>query len=75
VADGFSATAIPGRYADLVDGDRLGEAILAAISDFTVGTRGDFDEVADALALFRAIGLEDVARRAALDFLILERRG
>ncbi|MEC7760523.1 MAG: hypothetical protein VX874_01265 [Pseudomonadota bacterium] len=75
VADGFSATAIPARYLDLVNGDKLGEAILAAITDFTTGTRGDLDEVADALALWRAIGLEDTARRAALDFLILERRG
>lgn len=75
VSDGFSATTIPARYADLVDSDRLGEAILAAITDFTTGTRGDLDEVADALALWRAVGLEDTARRAALDFLILERRG
>lgn len=75
VADGFMARQVPDRFVDLVTGDRLGEAILSAISHFTTGTRGDYDELADALALFRSVGLEDVARRAALDFLILERRG
>jgi hypothetical protein len=75
VKDGFTATAIPARFATLVEDDRLGEAILRALTLFTTGTRGDYDELADAIALFRMVGLEDTARRAALDFLILERRG
>ncbi|MAM60591.1 hypothetical protein [Maritimibacter sp. UBA3975] len=75
VKDGFTATAIPARFSDLVDNDRLGEAILRALTLFTSGTRGDYDELADAIALLRMVGLEDTARRAALDFLILERRG
>jgi len=75
VLDGFSATEAPIRLRSLLESDRLGEAILRAMSMFNDGTRGDLDEVSDALALFRAVGLEDTARRAALEYLILDRRG
>lgn len=75
VADGFGATRLPARFADLVTGDRLGEALLRALALFSAGTSGAYDDLADALALLRAVGLEDTARRAALEFLILERRG
>lgn len=75
VRDGFRATEPPARLAFLVQNNRLGEAILRAMTLLTEGTEGDLDQVTDALALLRAIGLEDVARRAALEFLILERRG
>jgi hypothetical protein len=75
VADGFNATGIPARFADLVEGDRLGEAILRAVTLLTNGARGNYDDVADGIALLRAVGLEDAARRTALEFLILERRG
>lgn len=75
VLDGFTATGAPARLRSLLAEDRLGEAILRAMSLFTTGTRGDLDEVSDALALFRAVGLEETARRAALEYLLLERRG
>ncbi len=75
VLDGFTATTAPIRLRSLLDSDRLGEAILRAMSMFTNGIQGDLDEVTDALALFRAVGLENTARRAALEYLILERRG
>ena len=39
------------------------------------GTAGDSGDLRDALALFRAVGLEDLARRAALQVLLLDRRG
>ena len=35
---------------------------------------GDLEGLAEAIALFRAIGLEEVARRAALETMILDRR-
>ena len=41
----------------------------------TDGARGDLNKLSDAIALFRAVGLEDVARRAALQAMILDRRG
>ena len=73
--DGFRATGIPVRLQSLTSNRRLGEAMLRAITLFANGARGDLDELTDALAFFRAVGLEDVARRAALQLLILERRG
>lgn len=75
VVEGFTAVGAPPRLATLIDGNRLGEAILRAITLLSEGTSGDFDQVTDALALLRAVGLEDTARRAALEFLILDRRG
>lgn len=75
VQDGFSREEAPVRLQSLVAGKRLGEAVLRAMELFTEGSRGDLDEISDALALFRAVGLEDTARRAALQLLILDRRG
>ncbi len=75
VLAGFAADAPPARLASLLDDARLGEAILRAMALFTGGTRGDLDEISDALALFRWVGLENTARRAALEYLMLERRG
>ena len=75
VREGFAATRAPARLANLVDDNRLGEAILRAMTLLSEGTLGDLDQVTDALALLRAVGLEDTARRAAIEFLILDRRG
>lgn len=75
VIDGFSATRPPARLASLIDDNRLGEAILRALALFDEGAEGNYDKVTDALAFLRAVGLEDTARRAALEFLILDRRG
>ncbi len=75
VLAGFAATDVPARLRSKVDEGRLGEAILGAMALFTSGTRGDLDEITDALALFRALGLENTARRAALEYLMLERHG
>lgn len=75
VIDGFTAEGPPARLADLIQTDRLGEAILRAMALFSDGTQGDLDQVTDALALFRAVGLEATARRAALEYLILDRHG
>lgn len=74
VVDGFTA-ALPVRLRSLVEQKRLGEAILRAIALFSAGSHGDLDELTDAIAFLRHVGLEAVARRAALEFLILERRG
>lgn len=75
IQDGFNSTGVPVRLQSLTSEGRLGEAILRAMELFTNGSRGDFDEVSDALAFFRAVGLEDTARRAALQLILLERRG
>lgn len=52
---------------------QLGEALLRAIALVSEGAQGDPGQVTDALAFLRAVGLEDLARRAALQYLILER--
>ncbi|MCK8463562.1 hypothetical protein MUY35_06830 [Aliiroseovarius sp. S1339] len=75
VLEGFTANSLPVRLHSLVEQDRLGEAILRAVALFTSGSNGDLDELTDALAFFRQVGLEQVARQAAIEFLILERRG
>ncbi|MCP5037724.1 MAG: hypothetical protein GY945_09015 [Rhodobacteraceae bacterium] len=75
VLAGFASNGPPARLASLIETARLGEAILRAMTLFTGGTRGDLDEITDALALFRSVGLENTARRAALQYLMLERRG
>ena len=52
-----------------------GEALLLAIERVTDGAKGDLRDVTAGLGLFRAVGLEDTARRTALQLMLLERRG
>ncbi|MFZ5709365.1 MAG: hypothetical protein ACOY4T_06735 [Pseudomonadota bacterium] len=54
---------------------RRGEAILRAIDHVTEGARGDLRDVTAGLRLLRSAGLEGVARRAALELILLDRRG
>ena len=61
--------------AGLLDQGRIGEAVLLAIDDITEGARGDLRRVTGGLQTLRRIGLETAARRAALELLLLERRG
>lgn len=51
---------------------RLGESILHVVHLLHRGTQGDPNALRDALATLRAIGLEDTARRAALQVLLLD---
>lgn len=73
IYDAFS-TADP--RADLVASarqSRLGEAILQVLDLLHVGARGNATALRDGLATLRALGLEDTARRTALQILLLER--
>lgn len=74
IAAGFASSRPDPEHQALIDAGRLGEAILAAAHQ--IG-RGDAarDALTGALATLRAVGLEDTARRAALQLLLLERRG
>ncbi len=69
----FSEARPPQTLQRLLDQGKLGEALLRAIALFDAGADGDLRSVTDALAVLRAVGLEDVARRAALQLLILDR--
>lgn len=70
----FSGAQVPEPMASQIANGQLGEALLRGISTFNQGLGGDFQAVTDALSLFRAVGMEDVARRAALQFLLLDRQ-
>jgi hypothetical protein len=70
----LSPSPSPGARA-LLDGNRLGEAILSAIDSIADGVQGDLQAVTEGLSLLREVRLETVARRTALELLILERRG
>jgi hypothetical protein len=59
----------------LMNNHKLGEALLKAMDKITQGASGDLRDVTDGLSLLRQVGLEDTARRAGLELLILERRG
>ncbi len=59
----------------LLDQGRIGEAILLAMARIEVGLHGELAKLAEGLALLRKLGLEDIARRTALELMLLERRG
>jgi hypothetical protein len=76
VAAGFANSARPPqRLQSQLDNGQLGEAILGAMRLYASAMTGEMKDAGDALATFRAVGLEDTARRAALQLLLLERRG
>ncbi len=76
IAPAFAAGAVPGPQMQALLADRrLGEALLAAMAMIDRGVSGDLRDVTEGLVLLRSVGLEDVARRTALQLMILERRG
>lgn len=75
VRDGFTAPNPPSDLAEMVAGGELGAAILRAVALADEGVDGDLHKLSGALALFRAVGLEQVARQTALQALILDLHG
>jgi hypothetical protein len=75
IAAAFAAPAPSSDAQALLDGNRTGEAILVAIENVSRGVQGDLRGVTEGLSLLRLVRLEDVARRTALELMILERRG
>ena len=74
IADGFAPGArLPMRAAEALREHRVGEAILLAIATFDSGARGNLSDLSGAIATFRKLGLEDVARRATLQLMLLDR--
>lgn len=70
LAAAFAEDLPPHRYSDYVAQNRLGEALLRA--SVVLGRGGtDANDLTDALVLFRSVGLEDVARRAALQIHLM----
>jgi hypothetical protein len=67
---GFAATEMPDRFGMARGrGTRRGAPAGAAL--FTSGAKGNYNDLRDAVAILRMLGFETVARRAALELLIL----
>jgi len=72
IAEAFASTGAAPLHRDLIEGGRLGEAILAAAAQLDDATaRAAPFATRAALSTLRAVGLEDTARRAALQILLL----
>ncbi|CUJ23099.1 hypothetical protein [Cognatishimia activa] len=73
IADAFHRAGVPQVWTNRLARGQLGEVILLAIKSFQQGASGDLRALTNALATFRAVGLEDTARQASLQVLLLER--
>lgn len=70
VRDGWGRAEPPAEAQRLIAAGRIGEAILHALGQFPSDRAGDPADLAEALATLRSLGLESVARRAALHRLL-----
>jgi len=75
ISDGFHDARVPQEITTMLARGQLGEVILRAMSLMSDGAAGNLEALTDAIAIFRAVGLEDTARRAALQTAILDTRG
>ena len=75
VARAWDDPSPPPALARLLQQGKLGEAILRAMALFSFGAAGNHANLTEALATLRAVGLEDTARRAAIQLLILDDEG
>lgn len=74
ISDGFASDAeVPADIQALLDDGRLGEAILETMELFARGARGNPADLSAAITALRKVGLEDTARRAALQLMLIER--
>ncbi|SDY01852.1 hypothetical protein [Citreimonas salinaria] len=73
VAAAFAPGALPpDGLADALVETSLGETLLRAIGLFSDGMAGNPHSLTEALATLRAVGLEDTARQAALQAMLLD---
>ncbi|SFC71327.1 hypothetical protein [Tropicimonas isoalkanivorans] len=73
IAEGLTADApTTGELAERAAGNHLGEALILALEILADGSESDPNDLAEALAFLRGVGLEDTARRAALQILLLD---
>lgn len=75
IAPAFLAPQLTEEAQRLLDERRVGEALFLALDMVGRGVYGDPRGVADGLSVLRKLGLEDTARRTAMELLLLERRG
>ena len=72
VLRGLSATGPSQAHQALIDDGRSGEALLSALADLMDSAGGNPDRTANALALLRFLGLDSLARQAAVELLLKE---
>ncbi len=75
IAPAFTDPQLPADIAELIVQKRVGEAMLQAMIRIESGLRGELVKVTEGLSVLRKLGLEDIARRTALQLMLLERRG
>ncbi|PSL17427.1 hypothetical protein [Shimia abyssi] len=75
IADAWHGAGVPQELSTMLARGQLGEVILRAMSLMDDGAAGDLGALTEALATLRAVGLEDTARRAALQVALLDTRG
>jgi hypothetical protein len=66
---------VPPDMAEAITRGRSALALMRALDGIDAAARGDASGLAGALAFLRAVGLDRIARSAALELLLLERRG
>ena len=66
---------VPPDMADAIAKGRSALALMRALDGIDAAARGDATDLAGSLAFMRAVGLDRIARSAALELLLLERRG
>lgn len=71
IVAGFATGGAAPSHMPLLEAGKLGEAILTAGLQMGTGQPGSAPDITAAIATLRAVGLEDTARRAALQLLIL----
>ncbi|MEM6481963.1 MAG: hypothetical protein AAF922_13975 [Pseudomonadota bacterium] len=71
VVQGFAANGASRDHADLLDAGRLGQAILLAALQLDSAGVNTTRDISAGLATLRALGLEETARKTALEILLL----
>ena len=66
---------VPAPLAQRIADGHPGDTALVALDRLAEGAAGDLRALTDGLATLRALGLEALARRAAIELLILDRTG
>ena len=75
IARGFSQAPLPPTESALLATGQLGKLLLEIPALMRSGRAGDLDDLSRALLILRHVGLEDVARRASLETLLLGQKG
>ena len=73
IHDAFASPTPREAWVEMAKTGRLGEALIATLASLRDGAHGDNRALRESLSTLRALGLEDTARRAALQILLLER--